>query len=169
MKENDIPYHEYDFKPYEGKRMYIHYNQFKREKVKQFKNYPHNKRFCVIADRRHKSYIPGLGHLDRNEDKIYMYHPPKGNEIPNDHLSEKFMQLSYDCVLPKSEKCGDVNARTASSKFFMLSFHVEAADEIRCYLYQRGQISRFYPKVICVFCAICILDIDLFVCCVCDV
>ena len=170
-----IPHHQYQFR--EGRRWYEDWKKLKNNPaLKGYKEYPHNRRFCIIADRRNKpktfsvqlepvkKKLRQMADYSRNDDQIYIYHPPKGNEIPNDHLSEKFMQLSNECLLPKSTKCDAVNAKTASSKLFLLSFHVEAADEIRCYLYQRGQISRFYPKV----CMLCIIvrnyEYEYFVC-----
>ena len=152
LKDAQVPYHNYVFD--EGRRLYEDYKQLKKDQdMKVFKQYPHNRRFCIIADRRNKKIekVISMPDYSRNGDDIYIYHPPKGNEIPNDHLSEKFMQLSNECILPKSSKCELVNAKTASSQLFMLSFHVEAVDEIRCYLYQRGQISRFYPTVYVLF------------------
>eukprot|EP01084_Bolivina_argentea_P040979 75614_1 len=114
------------------------------------KDFPRNKRIIMIADRRNKKNNVFGNSASQDGDKIYMYQPPKGHQIPNNHLYEKFIQTSAECVLPKSKRdgviCKQVNSKTGSSKYFMLSFHVEAEDEIRCYMYHRSQIWRFFPQ-----------------------
>eukprot|EP01083_Nonionella_stella_P039060 106223_1 len=119
------------------------YAKFKQvDGMKDEKDYPRNKRFCIIADRRTHDQEDMRSQVG---DTLYMYQTAKGKDVPNDHLYEKYIQNSAECVLPSSDHCDEVTAKTGSSKYFMLSFHVDAEDEIRCYLYHKSQFVRFYP------------------------
>eukprot|EP00483_Globobulimina_turgida_P000346 UN00346 len=131
--------------------------------IKPFKNYPHQKRFCIVADRRkdqpetmdddikeenvddEKEEIQKLNPTQIG-DMLYMYHPPKGYNILKDHLPEQFIQTSSECVLPDPKGGNPVTSQNGDCRFFMLSFHIEQKDEIQCYLYQRSQICRFFPS-----------------------
>ena len=73
-----------------------------------------------------------------------MFQPTKGNKILKDHLPEKFMQTSSECVLPDEKE--DDYITSQYGELFMLSFHVEAIDDIKCYLTQKSQLSRFLPE-----------------------
>eukprot|EP01084_Bolivina_argentea_P070247 127723_1 len=112
------------------------YKQFQLNHKKD--NSLHKKRICIIADRRQNKI------KDAN-DILYIYVPPKGNEISG-NVPETFIQTSSECVLPRPQSDDPITSRTADSGFFMLSFHVVQQDVIKCYLYQRHQICRFFPS-----------------------
>ena len=90
-------------------------------------------------------------------DRLYMYTPPANcNRIADDSVPESFFNASKECLLPGkgyaagkggSEQTQTIDVGTPMGGFqFTLSFHVRAADDIKCYLFHHGQISRFYPQ-----------------------
>ena len=155
------------------------YNEFKGKYDKKERYYLHRKRMIGFVDRRmsrkvdekEKKYFVHTN--DGDKDQIYLYDAPSVcRNIPNDAVSEWFMDSSKICLLPDMEfgdgskaiasfnpntKRLNINIKdkmTASnigssthcqSSLLTMSFHVKSMDEIKCYLYWNGQITRFWP------------------------
>eukprot|EP01083_Nonionella_stella_P068292 181228_1 len=128
---------------------------------KQFnlcEDYPSKKRFVILVDRRQQ---------EEEHDDITIYEPPKGvRDIPNNAVSEWYLNASKTCILPnvgydpkkveeedettniqKKEEGSNFNINALSccdGALLTLSFHVKQSDSIKCYLYLNGQICRFF-------------------------
>eukprot|EP01084_Bolivina_argentea_P292276 502436_1 len=95
----------------------------------------HQRRYCIAVDLRNEKR------------KLYMFEPNISNRIDKNAVDEHFMQLSYDSILPKGNtNLKPITAKNAESQVFILSFHVLSANKIKCYWYQRQQVSRFFPQ-----------------------
>eukprot|EP00483_Globobulimina_turgida_P006251 UN06261 len=75
--------------------------------------------------------------------------------MPQDqHVPEWYFAASRECIVPgEGYNAGQGDGKyTLSSisknhgELMTLSFHIEAADEIKCYLFYEGQSTRFYPQ-----------------------
>jgi len=118
-------------------------------KGKGNKAYPHRRRFCALIDRRKGGA----------EDDLFFYEPPKNcDSFPEG----EYVQLWYfdgpkTCILPnigynegaKTEEKKNESINTGSGcdgKMLTFSFHADAEDCIRCYMYAMGQMMRFMPE-----------------------
>ena len=134
------------------------------EADKEYRDFPRNHRFCSFIDRRKGSASNGTG----DEDEIIFFEPPANcKRIPSEHVPLWFFDSSATSIIPNvgysetmhssvEQKQMDKvaqkvppNEENITSKsdcngaLLVLSFHVEAANEIRCYLYLNGQVTRF--------------------------
>ncbi len=78
--------------------------------------------------------------------------------MPNEMMvPEWYFAASKQCIIPgegyNNGKGGNDNMTNtigcitkSNGKLITLSFHIEAADEIKCYLFYEGQASRFYGQ-----------------------
>ena len=118
--------------------------------------YPENRRFCFFVDRRG----------DGNSDELIVYSPPDDvNIIPEDHIPQSMFVMSGACLIPhkgyaeskqddfefdpRQQEEANFTIDTQSNsrgQVLTFSFHVESADEVRCYLNWYGQSLRFYPQ-----------------------
>lgn len=72
----------------------------------------------------------------------------------NGHVIEWYFNATKSCLIPgkeyncgKGEKLTTLNGSSKTDgQLLTFSFHVESLDEIKCYLYYNGCISRFYPQ-----------------------
>jgi len=102
---------------------------------------PHRQRICIIADRR-----KGPKDNDKDSDTLFMYKPPISGDIPSSNVPEWYFQASFDCLIPGKRR-NDIITAKSSAKGYLLcfSFHILSKEEIKCYLYTRGQMVRFMP------------------------
>eukprot|EP00486_Rosalina_sp_Unknown_P005103 CAMPEP_0201570448 /NCGR_PEP_ID=MMETSP0190_2-20130828/12727_1 /ASSEMBLY_ACC=CAM_ASM_000263 /TAXON_ID=37353 /ORGANISM="Rosalina sp." /LENGTH=564 /DNA_ID=CAMNT_0047994011 /DNA_START=35 /DNA_END=1726 /DNA_ORIENTATION=+ len=142
-------------------------------KGKAYNDYPRKHRFCSLIDRRDKDSKKGKS--TSNDEIIFFEPPENCNKIPDEedgHMPLWFFDSSRTCIIPNegyengkhlkdidkmaSSKSGKNNEEKALSEpitsstpckgaIMVLSFHVEADNLIRCYMYLNGQISRFMP------------------------
>eukprot|EP01084_Bolivina_argentea_P118552 210324_1 len=118
------------------------------------KSYPHRKRFEVLVDRREA------------KDKMTFFEPPfVCDSLPEtDHVPEWFFESVRKCIIPRKgygdgEKETDQNEEEKDNQnttitgqtgcggeLLTFSYHVEAADQIKCYMYWMAQVMRFYPE-----------------------
>eukprot|EP01084_Bolivina_argentea_P273155 465228_1 len=121
-------------------------------------SYPMNHRFNVIVDRR------DIYKTDTDEgDKLIVFEPPSDcNKLSNVSLAECYFDLSRLCLIPQAGylqnqsyghseieklKQETISAKTHSQgQILTLSYHIWAADEIKCYLFWNGLCHRFYPQ-----------------------
>merc|ERR1712013_97354 len=121
----------------------------KNEMGKKHKAYPRMRRFCAIVDRRKG---------ESEKDELIFFEPPKNcNSFPehkDGYVQLWYFDTSKTCILPqKGYGAGEGNVLrenittgSATKMSLTLSFHVEGADEIRCYLFVNGGMMRFMPK-----------------------
>eukprot|EP01084_Bolivina_argentea_P024182 45106_1 len=91
-------------------------------------------------------------------DDFYIYSPPEECSSLGDgsHVPEVYLAKSKNCILPKTGYHDDnvINKKnhtisvcdTLNGKNFILSFHVEAQDNVKCYVFFNGTIARFFPE-----------------------
>ena len=96
-------------------------------------SYPHKHRLCIVVDRR------------RKDTEIFMFEPNIYNAFPKDRVDEWCFEASYRCIIPGKEAYDRVTAKRPNGYLFDLSLHVQDIDIIKCYLYTRGCVSRFFP------------------------
>lgn len=121
-----------------------------------FENDPHLRRICIIIDRRNS----------KQNDMLYVFEPPANvNTVHSKHLPESYFNASRECILPgigynegKQDyssvldhkglpNCKTLHVGSGLGGYqFTLSFHIESVDEIKCYLFFQGWISRFLPQ-----------------------
>ena len=98
---------------------------------------PHKNRICFVVDRR-------KGGKAKNE--LFVYKPTMNGDIPNGNVPEWYFQSSFSQIIPGKQQIDTISAKTAGKGYvFCLSFHVEQKDSIKCYLYSRSQMVRFFP------------------------
>merc|ERR1712087_256034 len=126
------------------------------------KNYPHKSRFCSFMDRRKPD--------QKEMANEHIFFEPAANcnalpQHPNGHVPLWFFDSSATSIIPsigyhkemgkKDVAKANMIGRAPSEKnitsgsacagaMLLLSFHVEAANEIRCYMYLNGQVARFF-------------------------
>lgn len=133
----------------------------------EYQDYPQNHRFCSFVDRRKKTKSNGTV----DEDEIIFFEPPANcKRIPSGHVPLWFFDSSKTSIIPnvgytqrwnakmngqgvdadyEDDRKAPVDERNITSSdacngaLLVLSFHVEAVNEIRCYLYLNGQVTRF--------------------------
>lgn len=105
--------------------------------------FPKSRRFCSLMDRRKKKH------------EFLMWEAPKDcGIIPNDYKPGWFFNSSSATIIPhKGYKAGGKESsenvfiqNKKLSNLMVFSFHVTAGDEIRCYLYLGGAMTRFMPQ-----------------------
>eukprot|EP01084_Bolivina_argentea_P214191 363677_1 len=98
--------------------------------------YPHQSRFCGILDRR--------GNSKKIKNKVYMYDAPGYcNEISSDHVPELYFELCKKCLIPQKGNT-HITSETVTPQIMCLSFHIDAEDDVKCYLYYNGGMMRFF-------------------------
>eukprot|EP01083_Nonionella_stella_P073653 199374_1 len=121
----------------------------------------HRTRINVITDRRK----PKEEEAKTWRDTMFIFAPPNDcNSIGDNHCPEWYLNASKTIVLPgkgynngqriksqaeskSKEDCEDIDASKPVGGYqFTLSFHVEAANDIKCYCYYQGWIGRFFPQ-----------------------
>jgi len=127
--------------------------------------YPRTHRFCAVIDRRRPTNENEDDEKEnKNEiielDELIMYEPEKGSaKFPNNkpvpmfyfNTSRKSIIPGYDVKDIKDAKQTLIRKTIAAQDpckggIMTLSFHVESADVIRCYLFINGQSIRFMPE-----------------------
>lgn len=116
------------------------------------KDYPQKNRFCSVVDFRKMD-----DKWKNNEDKeenLLMFQAQDGGDEVHDNMNLTYFHNSKKNIIPnpKSKGNDDVGdkvepilaARTTGPQL-TLSFHVDALDNMRCYLYINGQCARFMP------------------------
>ena len=98
---------------------------------------PHKNRICFVVDRR-------KGGKSKNE--LFIYKPTLNGDVPNGNVPEWYFQSSFSQIIPGKQQIDTISAKTPGKGYvFCLSFHVEQRDSIKCYLYTRSQMVRFFP------------------------
>ena len=141
--------------------------QFKNKKESGF----HKTRICIIIDRRELKSIQHDKNADdesmnkARNDRMYIYLPPNNcNTLDDGHIPESYFNLSRECVLPgkgynngereiyfhshsDNDNMKDIDVGMPIQGYqFTLSFHVEAINDIKCYLIFQGWMTRFFPQ-----------------------
>eukprot|EP00486_Rosalina_sp_Unknown_P006726 CAMPEP_0201572136 /NCGR_PEP_ID=MMETSP0190_2-20130828/15242_1 /ASSEMBLY_ACC=CAM_ASM_000263 /TAXON_ID=37353 /ORGANISM="Rosalina sp." /LENGTH=552 /DNA_ID=CAMNT_0047997527 /DNA_START=28 /DNA_END=1686 /DNA_ORIENTATION=- len=143
------------------------FNKFKTDKV-QSDEFPQRHRFCAVIDRRNEDKGKGI----MEDDELIIYLPPENcQKFPKDHNPMFYFGTSRACILPnkgynngdnpnddithkdakklnnnsKPKQMNITSGIGCNGAMLLLSFHVEAQDEIRCYMYLNGQVLRFLP------------------------
>ena len=153
LKENKLPFYtfemEKDLSDIFGVTRLVDnaFNTFK-EKMKNPKDYPQRKRFCMFIDRRQSD--------KKKKDKLTIYDVPSTcNEIPSDNVPEWYFNASKTCIIPSevdnnNGKMINKNIIRADSgingQVITLSFCVEAEDIIKVYMFWMGRYTRIYPE-----------------------
>merc|ERR1712087_557520 len=128
------------------------------------KNYPSKNRFCSFMDRRKDAEQKEVA----NE---HIFFEPASNcdkfpQHKSGHVPLWFFDSSKTSIIPSIGYHKEITDQAAASKaatlnrqpseqnitsgsacagaMMLLSFHVEAANEIRCYMYLNGQVARFF-------------------------
>eukprot|EP01083_Nonionella_stella_P210268 761383_1 len=132
-------------------------------------SYPKNKRFIAVVDRR-----KWIGNEERTDEKdeLIMFEPPKSrkcNELTSDKpLPEQYHNKCMECLVPgiyfneefkenqytksrfdklSADVSETINCISHTNGSMMtLSFHCEADDQIKCYLWFATGHLRFYPR-----------------------
>jgi len=104
--------------------------------------FPQFTRFCSILDFRAD---------EEKEDNLFVFEPEDGSKkIHKNAMALNYVQNSRRSVLPNPDSKDDEDSQLLTAMTtgpqFMLSFQVEAADNMRCYLYINGQFTRFLPE-----------------------
>jgi len=133
-----------------------------KNKGKEMEEYPRGYRFNALIDRR-KPDGDNKGKNILDKDELIFFEPPSNaNKLPQEQAGRRspmpYFNASMTVLIPPG---GDLNggdqkkkelAKVITSKdgckggMMLLSFHVESADEIRCYLSLNGQCIRFMPR-----------------------
>ena len=129
-------------------------------------NAPRFRRINMILDRRNNLNEDDQKINDPNQvvNKFYTFNPPDNcnsfdyNEYGG-HVPEIFIANSKTSTLPHkgyresimSQKASQQNftfnaTEQLEGRNFILSFHVQAIDEVKAYVYYNGTICRFYPN-----------------------
>ena len=132
------------------------------DNYKKLNQYPRNRRFVSILDRRKpekKGINNNLNKDIENDEELLLFEPPQ-SIFPSNHkvLDLWFYNSSKTVIIPqtsdfKDEDLDEKRLKTQSvntevpckGAFMVLSFHVLSADEVRCYFYLNGQMIRFFP------------------------
>merc|ERR1712241_454778 len=132
-----------------------------KNKGKEMEEYPRGYRFNALIDRRKPDDKENKGKNISDKDELIFYDPPSNaNKLPQGQRSSMaYFNASRTVLIPGSGD--DVNGDDQKKKdlakvktslegckgaMMTLSFHVESADEIRCYLYLNGKCIRFMPR-----------------------
>jgi len=112
------------------------------------KDFPQFNRFCSVLDLRND---PEKEEKADDKDNLFVFQPEESSR----KIYKKASALNYfhnarksviPCLDPKDgNKEAALNALSQGPQL-MLSFHVEAEDSMRCYLFINGQCTRFLPE-----------------------
>eukprot|EP01084_Bolivina_argentea_P166706 289385_1 len=93
---------------------------------------------------------------DKKQDSLTFFDPPINcNTTPNEqHVPEWSFAASRQCIIPgDGYNAGEGVCKNnldciskSNGQLITFSFHIEAPDEIKCYLFYEGQASRFYAQ-----------------------
>ena len=145
------------------------FNEFSRNKFKSSTQYPKNRRFCILIDRR-KPGEEDYGIIE--DDECLIFDPPSNcNKIPKNVVPLWFLDSSATCIIPGigyDNETGDnkwqqgrygvtkyetydpqeviTSKSVMSGALMVFSFIVQAKDFIKCYMYLNGQFCRFFPN-----------------------
>merc|ERR1712130_833429 len=134
---------------------------------RQFESNKDIQKYCI-----HKRRLVGL--VDRRDvdsvtDKVYLYEPSVCGEMPDGVCSAWYLNASKSCLVPRAtvgvekksnandedeEKCEQDKLKYSNigsgdgckGALMTIGFHVKSEEEIKCYLYFNGQMTRFLPK-----------------------
>eukprot|EP00486_Rosalina_sp_Unknown_P016080 CAMPEP_0201594826 /NCGR_PEP_ID=MMETSP0190_2-20130828/192025_1 /ASSEMBLY_ACC=CAM_ASM_000263 /TAXON_ID=37353 /ORGANISM="Rosalina sp." /LENGTH=1042 /DNA_ID=CAMNT_0048054591 /DNA_START=564 /DNA_END=3693 /DNA_ORIENTATION=- len=115
------------------------------KKSKTNVNYLKNRRVNMVIDLREE-------YRKDDQNVFAVFEPPKTcNTIPVDPLlpPEYYFDQSRICLIPRpvTENTPKIDAtETLQGQLLTLSYHVNAADDIKCYLLWQGCSQRFYPQ-----------------------
>eukprot|EP01084_Bolivina_argentea_P141080 247948_1 len=130
------------------------------ENQKKQYNYPNYKRFCSLIDRRQPDKYKNCN-VSKSDEIIFFEPPNNCNTIPKPYyVPEWFLDSSQTCFLPyigynngikQSNDNNDTDKPVTSKsvcegRFWLLSFHVESRNTIKCYLTIYGQSLRFFAS-----------------------
>merc|ERR1719204_227563 len=142
------------------------FKDFKGEMNKKYdkdapKQYPRKNRFCSFMDRRKDAEQKEMAN-----EHIFFEPPANCNTFPehkNGHVPLWFFDSSKTSIIPHIGYHKDLKSKDAAKglnrqpseqnitsgsacagAMLLLSFHVEAVNEIRCYMYLNGQVARFF-------------------------
>jgi len=119
----------------------------------QSKQFPQHHRFCSILDLR-KGRDDGKGGGDEKDDgNLFVFEPEaESQKIHKNAMALNFFHNSKHSIIPNPKPSGDEKenepmlSSATTGPQIMLSFHVEAEDNMRCYFYINGQCTRFLPE-----------------------
>ena len=75
-------------------------------------------------------------------DEMTLFEPPNDcNDIPSDHVPEIGFEFLKTCILPRKYKPNVSATDGLCGQLMTFMSHVEATDEIRCYIVWNGQTS----------------------------
>jgi len=127
------------------------------EKVKKKMNrmsYPHKFRFCSVVDFRKMKGGDDESKADPDEskDNLFMFHPQEGGDEVTGKVKLTYFHNSKRNIIPNpgnlnddDEKKNPILASDTHGPQFVLSFHVDELDDMRCYLFINGKCTRFFP------------------------
>ena len=109
------------------------------------KTYPHRRRFCAFVDRRKGEF---------ETDELTFFEPPKNCDTfpEGEYVQLWYLDSTKTCILPDEgydAGRGKGKAITSASRLdnmLTFSFHADAEDSIRCYMYFYGAMMRFMPQ-----------------------
>mmetsp|Transcript_20989 Transcript_20989/g.33519 ORF Transcript_20989/g.33519 Transcript_20989/m.33519 type:complete len:478 (-) Transcript_20989:235-1668(-) len=102
---------------------------------------PHKNRLVIVVDRRKCETNAAA------QSEIFMYRPPLGGAFPNNTVPEWHFQASFECVIPGHSQHDTITAKSLAGGYvFCLSFQIEQANAMKCYLYAQSQMIRFFPE-----------------------
>eukprot|EP01083_Nonionella_stella_P112971 332844_1 len=103
------------------------------------KSFPRNKRFGIFVDRRQSN------HKDRKNEVSFFQQLPPFDAIPGDHVDEWYFEALRKCLIPGTGTNDDriTALSNLNGQLLTFSFHIEAADAIKCYIIWNGQTTRF--------------------------
>merc|ERR1719195_440311 len=112
--------------------------QKNKKKLSIGPDYPQKYRFVGAADFRGK------------ENKLFMFTAKEGTDKVYSDVKLSYFNNSKENIIPSKKKDDDdekkepLQARSVGPQF-VLSFHVDSVEDMRCYLYINGQCARFFP------------------------
>jgi len=120
-----------------------------KESKDNLQNYPRRRRFCSMIDRRGD---------DEKEDALYMFEPPDAYEMPQNHVVDWHFNAGKTCLVPSmtysTSDNPDMDVQDTikvdngyNGQTLTLSFHVDSAQSVRCYLFWNMTYIRIvYPE-----------------------
>merc|ERR550525_461077 len=106
--------------------------------------FPRHSRFCSIMDFRNDQQD---GDPINNEPNFFVFEANEENrKVYPDASSLNYFNNGYTIIPPSDEDADDALGTLSTGPQIVLSFHVDDADSIRCYIFVYGQWSRFQAK-----------------------
>lgn len=124
------------------------------------KRFPVESRFCSVLDLRKSHDDDGKkeeedGNEEKEDGNLFVFEPEAASAKVHPNPSAlNFFHNSRHSIIPNPEPSGGddekeadpmLNAKTLGPHI-LLSFHVEAADNMRCYIHINAQCTRFLPE-----------------------